>query len=107
MTAARKIRTADFQNVSRETFVLYEKSIPNSGDRGIINKEKAMEDTLTSVARWAEGNRSLSRLSLISWRESSSSPAASPAAISTGRKLPRAAAAHRTVPAPVSRTALP
>ena len=80
---------------------------PTTGDRGIMNREKVMEDTLTSVARWAEGKRSLRRLSLTSWRASSSSPAASPEAISTGRNVPRAKKAHTATPAPVSRAARP
>lgn len=39
---------------------------PTTGDRGIMNSENVIEETETSVARWAEGNRSLSLLSLTS-----------------------------------------
>ena len=44
----------------------YENHQPKSGDSGIIKAEKIMEDTEISVARWAEGNRSFSLLSLTS-----------------------------------------
>ena len=38
--------------------MIHVKNQPNSGERGIMNREKAMEETDTRVARWAEGKRS-------------------------------------------------
>ncbi len=60
-----------------------------------------MDETEISVARWADGNRSFSFLSLTSWRLSSRSPASIPETISTGRRVPRAARAQSRTPAPV------
>ena len=60
-----------------------------------------MEETEISVARWAEGNRSFSRLSLTNSRLSSRSPANRPEPISTGRHVPRAARAQSRTPPPV------
>ncbi len=42
----------------------YENHQPNSGDSGIIKTEKVMDETEIMVARWADGNRSFSCLSL-------------------------------------------
>ena len=87
--------------------MIHVKNQPNSGERGIINSEKAMEETDTRVARWAEGKQSLSRLSLTKFSASPSSPAASPLHSSAGRDVPRARRAHTAVPAPTNDAALP
>ena len=83
----------------------YENHQPKSGDSGIIKTEKIMDETEMRVARWADGNRSFSFLSLTSWRLSSRSPASRPEAINTGRYVPRAARAQSRTPAPVTATA--
>ncbi len=66
-----------------------------------------MEDTDTRVARAEEGKRALSRLSLTSWRASSSSPDSRPARSRRGRALPRASRTQAATPDPVSSTAFP
>ena len=66
-----------------------------------------MEETETSVARWADGNRSLSLLSLTNCKLSSSHPANKPDTINTGNPPFRAARAHSSTPLPVRAAAFP
>ena len=80
--------------------------MPKIGESGIINTENIIDDTEISVARWADGKRSFSLLSLTSSKLSSRNPAIKPEAISTERRVPLAAKAHSKTPAPVNATAL-